>query len=189
MNTSIAYTFNPLCILPSVEECHHQAMEGIEALARALGLSSKRRVYDDDAKMLICAEATNRMRFLEEEVRRRLAGRRRDAAMDWAHVMKGIADKVAGDVTRMRMAEEAKFALYALQSNIKLEEGADQVAQLKTELGVGEAPDSGEGTVFGDDIAAAQPMAMQASSYWSGSECSGVSACKRGITVSGQTKR
>ena len=45
---------------------------GIESLARTLGLTTRRDIYDDDAKMLICAEAVNRIRYLEEDVLRKL---------------------------------------------------------------------------------------------------------------------
>ena len=72
---------------------------------------------------------------------------------------------------------------------MKIEGGADKVAQLKTEMKASEGAHRGGERIFGDDSATAPAMAVKASSYGSRSTCSGDSACKRGTTVSGQTIR
>ena len=77
---------------------------GIQSLARILGLSTKRAVYDDEAKLLICAEASNRIRFLEEEILRRLESRFGDveSRQRWLRILQGIGDRVAGTLANLR---------------------------------------------------------------------------------------
>ena len=82
--------------------------EGIRPLARILGLSSKRAFYDEEAELLICAEALNRIRFLEEEVRKRLQlrnGTGEDAERGWREISSRIARQIAEEIKTVVVEE------------------------------------------------------------------------------------